>query len=50
MTNNNQNTTILDLSKGIGFGLLYHPVIGKIPSNQYPLMTRFRVSRSKKYS
>ena len=43
-----QPTTVLDLSKGLGFGLLYRPVIGNIPPDHYPWVARFQLFLSKK--
>jgi hypothetical protein len=42
---NETKTTFLDVSRGLGFGLLYHPVIGKIKTEHYPFVTRFRTYR-----
>lgn len=36
--------TILDVSRGLGYGLLYNPVIGKTTPNQYPFVIPFRKS------
>jgi len=36
---------LLDLSKGLGFGLLYNPVIGKVPKEHYPITLRMRRCR-----
>lgn len=45
MANKTISTTVLDVSRGIGFGLLYHPVIGKIQTEQYPFVIRFKTYR-----
>lgn len=42
MKNENKLSTVLDLSKGLGFDLLYKPVIGKSESSQYPFIFRLR--------
>ncbi len=45
MTNPQIPTTVLDLSKGVGYGFLYHPVIGKkrpgFPFFKEPKRSRF---------
>jgi len=48
MANRPIQTTFLDVSRGLGFGLLYHPVIGKNKPEQYPFITRFRTYRPAK--
>jgi hypothetical protein len=40
-------TTILDLSKGITYGLVYHSVIGQTPLH-HPLIARFKKPLVKK--
>lgn len=42
-------TTVLDVTKGLGFGFLYHPVIGaKRREKRIPLITRLPILRPKK--
>lgn len=41
-------TTIFDFSKGLGFDVLYHPVIGKTTPRHYPFITYFRPFQPKK--
>ncbi len=49
MEHMNLPTTVLDVSRGFGFGLLYHPVIGEIRSKKnYPFLLRFSLLKSKK--
>lgn len=38
---NEKPTTILDVSKGLGYGFLYHPVIGSQTAPHYPFAIRF---------
>jgi hypothetical protein len=47
MQNQINSTTVLDVSRGLGFGLLYHPVIGQNSSKQYPFVIRFSTYRPK---
>lgn len=41
-------TTILDLSNGLGYEMMYHPVIGKLPLKHFPLLTRASPFQKKK--
>lgn len=41
MKNEKQISTVLDLSDGFGFGLLYDPVIGQTTPTQFPFAVRF---------
>lgn len=45
---NQKSITVLDVSKGLGYGLLYHPVIGIKKVSQYPLAVRFPTKRHRK--
>jgi len=38
------SATTLDVSKGIGYGLLYHAVIGTQSKDQYPYIVQFKTS------
>lgn len=43
-------TTVLDVSKGVGFGLLYHPIIGqKKREKSLPFVPRLAAFRTKKF-
>ncbi len=40
-----ESAIVLDLSKGLGYGILYNPVIGQLTPTRYPLIARFRKPR-----
>jgi hypothetical protein len=42
MTKREKPTTVLELSKDLGYGFLYQPIIGKVQSEQNPTIPRFR--------
>lgn len=42
------SVTVLDVSKGLGFGFLYRPIIGNKGPHFYPFSFRFPPSNLKK--
>ncbi len=40
----------LDVSKALGFGMLYHPVIGQTRPGHYPIIPRFRRFKMARFS
>jgi hypothetical protein len=40
-------TTVLSLSRGVGYGYLYNPVIGRVKKDEYPMVRPCRKASKK---